>query len=132
MSLVLSIATITTGHQFDRMTTLYKIQRGLVETDTGDIASPNAQQRSTTALPTSCRAVTVYKNSFFPRTTRKWNLLQTNLTDAATLEEFRVGLGTVLLIIMKRLDPLRAKKTFIRKKLGHTTLSAIKASSVTL
>ena len=36
------------------------------------------------------------------------------------------------LIIIKSLDPLRAKKTFIRKKLGHTMVSAIKASSVTL
>ena len=35
-------------------------------------------------------------------------------------------------IIMKSLDPLRAKKTSIRKKLGHTAVSAIKASSVTL
>ena len=35
-------------------------------------------------------------------------------------------------IIIKGLDPLRAKKTFIRKKLGHTMVSAIKASSVTL
>ena len=35
-------------------------------------------------------------------------------------------------IILKSLDPLRAKKTFIRKKLGHTAVSAIKASSVTL
>ena len=33
---------------------------------------------------------------------------------------------------MKSLDPLRAKKIFIRKKLGHTTVSAIKASSETL
>ena len=31
-------------------------------------------------------------------------------------------------IIIKSLDPLRAKKTFIRKKLGHTAVSAIKAS----
>ena len=30
------------------------------------------------------------------------------------------------------LGPLRAKKIFIRKKLGHTAVSAIKASSVTL
>ena len=36
------------------------------------------------------------------------------------------------LIIIKRLDPLRAKKTFIRKKLDHTAVSAIKAFSVTL
>ena len=35
-------------------------------------------------------------------------------------------------IIIKSLDPLRAKKTFIRKKLGHTMVSAIKASSVAL
>ena len=35
-------------------------------------------------------------------------------------------------ILMKSLDPLRAKKILIRKKLGHTTVSAIKASSVTL
>ena len=35
-------------------------------------------------------------------------------------------------IIMKSLDPLRAKKIFIRTKLGHTAVSAIKASSVTL
>ena len=35
-------------------------------------------------------------------------------------------------IIIKSLDPLRAKKTFIRKKLGHTMVSAIKASSVTV
>ena len=35
-------------------------------------------------------------------------------------------------IIIKSLDPLRAKKTFIRKKLGHTMVLAIKASSVTL
>ena len=34
-----------------------------------------------------------------------------------------------ILIIMKSLDPLRAKKTFMRKKLGHTAVSAIKASS---
>ena len=35
-------------------------------------------------------------------------------------------------IIMKSLEPLRAKKIFIRKKLGHTAVSAIKASSVAL
>ena len=33
---------------------------------------------------------------------------------------------------MKSLDPLRVKKTFVIKKLGHTAISAIKASSVTL
>ena len=37
-----------------------------------------------------------------------------------------------LSIIIKSFDHLRAKKTFIGKKLGHTMVSAIKASSVTL
>ena len=36
------------------------------------------------------------------------------------------------LIIINFLDPLRAKKTLIRKKLGHTAVSAIQALSVTL
>ena len=35
-------------------------------------------------------------------------------------------------IIMKSLDPSRAEKIFIRKNLGHTAVSAIKTSSVTL
>ena len=35
-------------------------------------------------------------------------------------------------MIIKRLDPLIAKKTFVGEKLGHTMVSAIKASSVTL
>ena len=34
--------------------------------------------------------------------------------------------------MIKSLDPLRAKKTFIRKQSGHTMVSAIKASLVTL
>ena len=35
-------------------------------------------------------------------------------------------------MIIKSLDPLRANKTFIRKKLGHTMVLAFKASSLTL
>ena len=38
----------------------------------------------------------------------------------------------LLTVIIKSLDPLRAKKTFIRKKLDHSMVSAIKASLVTL
>ena len=82
--------------QFDRLTTLYKIQRGLVETYTGDIVGPNDKRtRGQQRLYQPTATVTVYKNSF-PRAIREWNLLPINVTDAATLEEFRVGLGTVL------------------------------------
>ena len=49
------------------------------------------------------------------------------------LEIWHAASGSqALQIIIKSLDPLRAKKTFITKKLGHTMASAIKASSVTL
>ena len=33
--------------------------------------------------------------------------------------------GLTRIIIMKSLDPLRAKKIFIRKKLGHTKVSPV-------
>ena len=85
------------NRQFDRLTRLYKIQWGLVETDTGNIVRPNDRRtRGQQRLYQPTATVSEYKNSFFPRTTREWNLLPTHLTDAATLEEFRVGLGTVL------------------------------------
>ena len=50
----------------------------------------------------------------------------------ATLAAEAAGMTRQSIIIIKSLDPLRVKKTFIRKKLGHTMVSAIKASSVTL
>ena len=80
--------------QFDRLrlTTLYR-----VETDTCDIVRQNDNSiRGQQRLYQPTATVTIYKNSFSPRTIREWNLLPTNVTDAATLEEFRVGLGTVL------------------------------------
>ena len=49
------------------------------------------------------------------------------LSSASSEEEIRDS-G----IIIKILDLFRAKKTYIRKKLGHTMVSAIKAASVTL
>ncbi|MCG8035005.1 MAG: reverse transcriptase family protein, partial [Candidatus Thiodiazotropha taylori] len=83
--------------QADRLTTLFKIQRGLVETDAGDVLRPNDRRtRGQQRLYQPAATVSVYKNSFFPRTIKEWNLLPTNITDAATLEEFRVGLGAVL------------------------------------
>ena len=83
--------------QFDRLTSLYKIQLGLVETDTSDIVwSNNKRTGGQQRLYQPAAAVTAYKTYFFPRTIRDWNLLPTSVTDAATLEEFRVGLGAIL------------------------------------
>ena len=82
--------------QFDRLTMLYKIQRGLVETDTGNKVRPNDRlTRGQQRLFQPTATVSEY-NNFFTRTIREWNILPTNLTDATTLEEFRVGLGTFL------------------------------------
>ena len=63
----------------------------------GDIVRPNDKRtKGQQRLYQPTATVIVYKNSFFQRTIREWNLLPSNVTDTATLEEFRVGLGTVL------------------------------------
>ena len=83
----------------ERLSTLYKIQRGLVETDSDDINRPSDQRtRGQQRLyqPIATVSVSVYKNSFFPRTIQEWNTLPTSVTDAATLEEFCAGLGLAL------------------------------------
>ena len=42
------------------------------------------------------------------------------------------SISTKIQIVSKSFDPLRAKTTFVTEKLGHTVVSAIKASSVIL
>ena len=81
-----------------------------METDTGDIVRPNDKRtRGQQRLYQPTATVRVYKNSL-PRTIREWNLLPTIVTDAATLEEFRVGLGT------------RIKITFTSRPIGTRIL----------
>ena len=54
-------------------------------------------------------------------------------TRSYDVELWHPASGTQALhIIIESLDPLRAQRTFVRKKLGHTAVSAITASSVTL
>ena len=77
----------------DRLTTLFKIQHGLVELDTY-VAHPGDQRtRGQHRLYQPAAKLAIYKNSFFPGTIWEWNLLPTSVTDATTIEEFRVGLG---------------------------------------
>ena len=53
----------------ERLSTLRKIQRGLVETDTDDIIRPSDKRtRGQQRLYQPAATVSVYKNSFFPRT----------------------------------------------------------------
>ena len=81
----------------ERLSTLYKIQRGLVETDTDDIIHPSDKRtRGQQRLYQPTATVSVYKNCFFPRTIQEWNTLPTSVTDAATFEEFGAGLGLAL------------------------------------
>ena len=77
----------------DRLTTLYKIQHGLVELDTGVVRPGDKRTRGQHRLYQPVAKSSIYKNSFFPRTIRDWNLLPTSVTDATAIEEFRVGLG---------------------------------------
>ena len=53
----------------ERLLTFYKIQQGLIETDTDDIIHPsNKRTRGQQRLYQPAATVSVYKNSFFPRT----------------------------------------------------------------
>ena len=80
----------------DRLTTLYKIQHRLVELDTDVVRPGDKRTRGQHRLYQPAAKLSIYKNSFFPRTIREWNLLATSVTDATTMEEFRVGLGHAL------------------------------------
>ena len=80
----------------DRLTTLYKIQHRLVELDTDVVRPGDKRTRGQHRLYQPAAKLSIYKNSFFPWTIREWNLLPTSVTDATTIEEFRVGLGHAL------------------------------------
>ena len=81
----------------ERLSTLYKIQRGLVETYTDDIIRPSDNNtRGQQRLYQPAATVSVYKYSFFLRTIQERNTLPTSVTDADTLEEFPTGLGLAL------------------------------------
>ena len=83
--------------RLERLSTLYKIQQGLVETDTDDIIRPcDKRTRGQQRLYQPAATVSVYKYSFFPRTIQERNTLLTSVTDADALEEFRAGLGLAL------------------------------------
>ena len=81
----------------ERLSTLYKIQQDLVETDTDDIICPSDKHtRGQQRLYQPATTMPVYKDSFFPWTILDWNTLPTSVTDAATLEEFHASLGLAL------------------------------------
>ena len=82
--------------RMDRLTTLYKIQHGLLELDTDVVRPGDKCTRGQHRLYQPAAKLSIYKNPFFPRTIREWNLLPTSVTDATTIEEFRVGLGHAL------------------------------------
>ena len=101
----------------ERLSTLYKIQRGLVEMDTDDIICPSDKR-------TRAATVSVYKNSFFPRTIQEWYTLPTSVTDAATLEEFLGGLGLALPALQSYLSTQTVfNKLLIVFNLGRRWLS---------
>ena len=80
----------------DRLTTLFKIQHGLVVLDTHVVRPGDKRTRGQHRLYQPAAKLSIYKNSFFPLTIRESNLLPTSVTDAVTIEDFRVGLGNAL------------------------------------
>ena len=59
----------------DRLTTFYKIQRGLVEIDTDVVRPSDRRTRGHHRLYQTAATMSVYKYSFFPKTIREWNLI---------------------------------------------------------
>ena len=73
-----------------RLTMLYKIQRGLVDINTGPILRTNDRRtRGGNRIYQPAAPQPVYKYSFYPRTIQEWNRLPATTTDYPTLEEFR-------------------------------------------
>ena len=68
----------------------------LVEIVTDVVRPSDRRTRGHHRLYQPASTMSVYKHSFFPKTIREWNLLPTQVTDAITLEEFRVDLGLAL------------------------------------
>ena len=107
--LILSTAVTPTGHliafpssglgreplQYSkrvyRLSTSFKIQHGLVELYTDVVRQGDKRTRGQHILNQPASKLSIYNNSFFPRTIREWNLLPRVVTDATTIEEFRVG-----------------------------------------
>ena len=69
----------------DRLTTLFKIQHGLVELDTDVVYPGDKRTRGQHRLYQPAAKLSIYKNSFFPRTMREWNRLPTSVTDTTTI-----------------------------------------------
>ena len=96
MSSDLGLESLQNRRRVDRLTTLYKIQHRLVELDTDVVRPGDKRTRGQHRLYQPAAKLSIYKNSFFPRTIRQWNRLSTSVTDATNLDEFRVGLGHAL------------------------------------
>ena len=77
--------TLASRRKKDRLTTLYKIQHGAIDMDTGYVLRFNDRfTRGQQRLYHPTTKVTVYKNSFFPRTIQDWNRLPAAVTDSQT------------------------------------------------
>ena len=84
---------LSSRRRMKRLTMLYKIQRGLVDTDATQVMRPSDKRtRGTNRLYQLTATSRVISNSFYPHTIQDWNHLFTTVTDAPTLEEFQARL----------------------------------------
>ena len=85
--------TLESRRKKDRLATLYKIRHGAVDMDTCDILRLNDRRTRGQQRLYQPATVSIYKNSFFPRTIQDWNRLPAQVTNSQSIEEFRVGLS---------------------------------------
>ena len=75
---------------------LFKIKHELVDLNPSNyLRHSDPRTRGAQRLYQERAEHPVLYNSFFPRTSREWNQLPTNTTEASTLEDFKLRLGCI-------------------------------------
>jgi len=78
-----------------RLMMLFKISNSIVEVPENPLVHSDARTRGTNRFYQIPASSTIYKNSFFPRTIRDWNLLPAEVTNCQTLGSFRAKVVTL-------------------------------------
>ena len=77
------------------ITTLFKIQHGIIDISPDFIQPNDHHTRGSQCLRQQQATNKANKNSFYPRTISDWNQLPTHVTDLQTLQGFRVALASL-------------------------------------
>ena len=88
--------TLETRRERNRLTMLFKIQRGMVGIPADKyityLPERRTRRKNDTQIKIPFARTDTYKNSFFVRTSANWNTLENNIVNAPSLESFKGAL----------------------------------------